>query len=97
MQLIRETARSFGTQQVYQFDNGWQASVLFDAEGELHWDHDGYYEVAVMKEGELNYKTDVTGDIVAWLTPTKLKAILAAIGAMSRKGKLPRGYVRDWE
>lgn len=77
-----------GSQRIYRFANGYGASVVFDATGQLHsHDHDGKHELAVIKwEGEkkwaLTYETPVTSDVEAWLDEDDVQRLLAQIEAL---------------
>ena len=57
---------------VLQFPNGYGASVIFDDRLES-------WEIAVLKDGKINYDTSVTGDVVAHLTWEEVPGILSQI------------------
>lgn len=67
-----------GYQLVYQFDNGYGASVVkhdFSYGGK-----NGQYEVAVLdNEGALCYDTPITSDVIGYLTMTEVDKILVNI------------------
>ena len=50
---------------IFQFENGYGASVIRN-----HLSYggpEGFYELAVLKDGKINYKTPITNDVVGWL------------------------------
>ena len=62
---------------VYKFDNGFGASVVrhrYSYGGE-----DGLYELAVLKDGELCYDTEITGDVCGYLSEEKVNELLHKI------------------
>ncbi|MAI05444.1 MAG: hypothetical protein CMA07_07005 [Euryarchaeota archaeon] len=67
-----------GYQLVYQFDNGYGASVVkhdFSYGGK-----NGKYEVAVLdNEGSLCYDTPITSDVIGYLTTSEVDKILVNI------------------
>ncbi len=67
-----------GYQLVYEFDNGYGASVVkhdFSYGGK-----NGQYEVAVLdNEGALCYDTPITSDVIGYLTMSEVDKILVNI------------------
>ena len=65
---------------IYNFDNGYSASVVcnFGSYGAK----DGLFEVAVMKDGKIVYDTPVTNDVVGWLDFAGVADILNKIKAL---------------
>ena len=67
-----------GYQLVYQFDNGYGASVVkhdFSYGGK-----NGKYEVAMLdNEGSLCYDTPITSDVIGYLTTSEVDKILVNI------------------
>lgn len=80
----RQDAALRGTQRVYTFDNGYGASVIrndFSYGG-----RDGLYELAVLGlSGAITYETPITEDVLGWLTPLDVRAILRDIQALPRQ------------
>jgi len=69
-----------GVQARVAFDNGYGASVVrtsFSYGGE-----EGKYELAVLKDGDLNYETPITDDVLGWLTKGQVTNTLKAIEAL---------------
>lgn len=64
----------------YQFDNGYGASVIDSGYGSS----EGLLELAVTdaKTGHIVYDTPITGDVLGWLTPEDVEALLAKIAAL---------------
>lgn len=50
---------------IFQFENGYGASVIRN-----HFSYggpEGFYELAVLKDGKINYRTPITNDVIGWL------------------------------
>ncbi|WP_292018419.1 hypothetical protein [Megasphaera sp. UBA4382] len=50
---------------IFQFENGYGASVIRN-----HLSYggpEGFYELAVLKDGKINYRTPITNDVIGWL------------------------------
>lgn len=72
----------------YRFPNGFGASVARNAftgghEMEL-------FEVAVMKGGNLYYKTEVTHDVIGCCDADDVARVLKAIASLDSHGRLPK-------
>lgn len=66
---------------VVTFPNGRGASVVSHVGS--YGGRDGRYEVAVLDtHGELDYTTEVTGDVEGWLTLTGVRTILGKIASL---------------
>lgn len=50
---------------IFQFANGYGASVIRN-----HLSYggpEGFYKLAVLKDGKINYRTPITNDVIGWL------------------------------
>lgn len=66
-------------QQIYQFDNGYGASVIDDGYGSKA----GLEEMALLHGNVLCYKPDVLEhDVLGWLTPAEVAEKLGEIAAL---------------
>ena len=78
--LIETNKHMDGIQKVYQFPNGYGASVI------KHKGSDGYdkglWELAVLHEGELCYDTEITGDVIGYLNDPEVDNILGQISRL---------------
>ena len=74
-------------QTIYEFDNGYGASVL---SGSLFYtSEEKPYELAVIKFGsswhwEIDYTTPITNDVLGYLNQEELDATIVAIGELPR-------------
>lgn len=69
-----------GTQDIYEFPNGYSASVVrtpYSYGGE-----DGLFELAVLHGGSIMYDTPITDDVLGHLTAADVQAKLADIAAL---------------
>ena len=64
-------------QRIYEFDNGYGASVVRNSMS--YGSENGLYEVAVLKNGDLCYTSPVTQDVVGHLDIFGVKNTLTAI------------------
>jgi hypothetical protein len=84
-----------GIQKIYKFENGFGASVIkniFSYGGNM-----GLWEIAVLDSNhELTYETDITDNVIGYLTPYEVELVLDAIKSLDENGKLPKGYVKKW-
>lgn len=60
------------SQRIFQFANGYDASVIDHGYGS----DEGYEELAVMRDGDLDYTTPLTADVLGWLTSEQVVAYL---------------------
>jgi hypothetical protein len=70
-----------GTQWKFEFPNGYGASVIDDGYGA----EQGRYELAVLiggANGSLTYETDITDDVLGWLTEDEVAEALDRIAAL---------------
>jgi hypothetical protein len=66
-----------GEQRIYQFDNGYGASVIrhqYSYGGDK-----GLWELAVLKDGELCYDTEITSDVEGHLNEDDVDILLSNI------------------
>jgi hypothetical protein len=66
-----------GVQKVYEFDNGYGASVIMH-QGSYGYSK-GLWELAVLENGELCYDTSITHDVIGHLTEAKVNKYLKQI------------------
>lgn len=65
---------------IFQFTNGYGASVIRNSKS--YGGPAGFYELAVLKDGKINYKTPITNDVVGWLDPDEVEELLDKIKAL---------------
>lgn len=78
--LIETNKHMDGIQKVYQFPNGYGASVI-KHKGSYGYDK-GLWELAVLHEGELCYDTEITGDVIGYLNDPEVDNILGQISRL---------------
>lgn len=82
--LIADRQRNGGIQKIYKFENGRGASVIrnpFSYGGE-----EGLYELAVLDEnGNLDYTTPITDDVVGWLKWEEVIELLRQINELENE------------
>ena len=78
--LIETNKHMDGIQKVYQFPNGYGASVI-KHKGSYGYDK-GLWELAVLHEGELCYDTEITGDVIGHLNDPEVDNILGQIARL---------------
>jgi hypothetical protein len=67
-----------GVQAKIMFENGFGASVIKSSFS--YGGKNGLYELAVLDtDGEITYETDVTDDVIGFLTPEKVTETMAFI------------------
>ena len=71
------TIHGDGIQKIYSFPNGYGASVV-KHKGSYGF-NDNKWELAVLKDGELCYSTDITSDVIGHLNDPQVDAILKQI------------------
>jgi hypothetical protein len=70
-----------GVQRLYQFPNGYGASVV--STPYTYGGENGLWELAVLnRHGVLDYSTPVTSDVLGWLTPEEVETHLITIAAL---------------
>lgn len=74
-----------GVQHVYEFPNGYGASVI--KHDYSYGGKDGLWELAVLnfdldREGTLDYNTDITGDVIGYLTWKNVENYLTEIKSL---------------
>lgn len=66
---------------VVTFPNGWGASVV--RHDYTYGGPQGLFELAVLdSEGEINYSTSITDDVIGWLNPGDVEDLLVRIEAL---------------
>ena len=68
-----------GTRARMDFPNGYGISVIT---GPNAYCDDGTYEVAVFKNGDLCYDTDITDDVIGYVTPEGVTDLMKRIAAL---------------
>lgn len=66
-----------GVQRVYKFPNGYGASVIKGPY--TYGGKKGLWELAVLKDDELCYDTDITSDVIGHLNDPEMDAVLRQI------------------
>jgi len=66
-----------GTHATVKFDNGYGASVITG--GRFYTSKDRPYELAVLYEGGLTYSTELTDDVLGYLTEEEVNEYLVKI------------------
>ncbi len=62
---------------IFQFTNGYGASVIRNSQS--YGGSEGFYELAVLKDGKIIYDTPVTNDVVGWLNKNDVAELLKQI------------------
>jgi len=75
--LIETNNHMEGIQKVYQFPNGYGASVI-KHKGSYGYSK-GLWELAVLEGGELCYDTEITNDVIGHLNDPEVDALLRRI------------------
>tara|TARA_B110000444_G_C18818540_1_gene586469 strand:- start:1300 stop:1548 length:249 start_codon:yes stop_codon:yes gene_type:complete len=78
--LIETNDHNGGIQKVYNFPNGYGASVI-KHKGSYGY-HKGLWELAVLRDGELCYSTDITDDVLGRLNDPEVDNILGKISRL---------------
>lgn len=65
---------------IFQFANGYGASVIRNSQS--YGGPEGFYELAILKDGKINYKTPITNDVIGWLDPDEVEELLDKIKAL---------------
>ena len=78
--LIETNKHMDGIQKLYQFNNGYGASVI-KHKGSYGFDK-GLWELAVLNEGELCYDSEITGDVIGYLNDPQVDNILGQIARL---------------
>jgi hypothetical protein len=78
--LIETNKHLDGIQKLYQFPNGYGASVI-KHKGSYGFDK-GLWELAVLNEGELCYDSEITGDVIGYLNDPQVDNILGQIARL---------------
>lgn len=76
----------FLVQYIFEFDNGFGASVVRGLGAYGNVEHP--YELAVLKDGELCHRTEITDDVVGFLDKNLVEEFLNEIAKLDKDGKL---------
>ena len=68
---------------VFQFPNGYGASVINDGYGK----EAGLFELAVLYSGHLCYDTEITDDVIGWLNTEEILDLLCRIAKLPKAGE----------
>ena len=95
----KETKHVYGgTQDIYEFHNGYGASVVSHAHS--YGGNSGLFELAVLKNGDLCYDTPLTDDVIGWLNAEQVESYLAQIEDLVEPGlaeKMEQAIGDVWE
>lgn len=85
MTLLSEKQKLGGQQRLFKFDNGYGASVVIGPYS--YGGSDGLYELAILKftgknEFHLCYTTEITDDVIGWLSEEGVQNLLTQIEAL---------------
>lgn len=84
--LVGTVKRLGGVGYKFRFENGYGASVIKHSGSYGH--EDDKWELAVIKwrgnESELEYDTDITDDVIGWLTDEEVRNLLKKIKELKR-------------
>lgn len=76
--LVKDIQKHGGIQKIYKFENGLGASVICNPYS--YGGEKGFYELAVLDEnGNLDYTTPITNDVIGWLTWEEVIELLRQI------------------
>lgn len=76
-----------GTQDLYEFKNGYTASVIQTPYS--YGGDQGLFELAVIYNDELVYDTPITDDVIGYLTPEAVQEILQKISELPARREVP--------
>ena len=77
-----KTIHGTGIQRIYKFANGFGASVVRHQFS--YGSNSGLWELAVLKDGKLTYRTPITSDVMGWLGEQDVDQILSQIEALPK-------------
>lgn len=69
-----------GVRATVSFDNGYSASIIRSEYS--YGGNSGFYELAVLHDGELVYDTEVTDDVLGWLDEDDVTEAMAKISRL---------------
>jgi|TARA_R110000796_G_scaffold184102_1_gene300687 hypothetical protein len=78
--LIETNDHNGGVQKVYNFPNGYGASVIRHL-GSYGYKK-GFWELAVLQDGELCYSTEITDDVIGNLNDPEVDNLLGQISRL---------------
>ena len=89
-----------GDMYTFEFSNSYGASVICNRMSYGH--KEGLWELAVTKDGKLCYSTEITDDVIGWLSETQVEELLDHIeelqedtnGHHNALQHIPRGHLR---
>jgi len=74
-----------GIQAKHDFENGYGVSVIQNTIS--YGASEGLYELAVTKGGELCYDTEITDDVIGYLTLEEAEALADRVAALDKPGE----------
>ena len=74
---FKERQHSQGIQAIVEFENGYGASVVKGPY--TYGGSNGLYELAVLRDGKICYSTDLTNDVLGFLTEAEVTTYLMGI------------------
>jgi hypothetical protein len=66
---------------IINFDNGYGVRVI-SGYASFSSSNDLFYEITVLKDGEITYSTDITDDVIAGLSSVEVTEVMAQIQAL---------------
>ena len=72
-----------GVQRLFKFENGYGASVV--CHNHSYGGKEGLWELAVLKDGQICYDTEVTGDVEGWLDEDDVQKLLRQVAGLPRE------------
>lgn len=70
-------------QAIEKFENGYGVSVLF---GNCFYSNGiDTYELAVLFDGKITYQTDITDDVLGYLSENEVSEVMLKVAALKRK------------
>ena len=82
-----EKAKDGGVQRLYRFDNGYGASVI--CHNHSYGGDEGLWELAVIVYGDVGYllcyDTDITDDVIGYLSEEEVDQLLVSINALEKR------------
>lgn len=81
----------FGIRAHVQFPNGYGASII---QGDFSYGgSQGLFELAVLKNGEITYETEITDDVIGYLTPEEVTVLLQRIESLPCANGVKKSYI----
>lgn len=78
--VTQRIANEWKTQYIFDFDNGYSASVVRGIG--TYGGEEGLFELAVLHNEKLCYDTPITDDVIGWQTAAEIAELLNRIEAL---------------